>query len=125
MTDHNHRIFVYGSLMSGECNHGRLAGARFVGAVRTAPGYVLYDLGPFPALARGGNKRATGELYEVDDAIRTALDLLEGHPRFYCRTLIKLADGGFAEAYMLSNGQARGRPVIECGSWRCRKESTR
>jgi gamma-glutamylaminecyclotransferase len=122
MSDRKHPIFTYGTLMSGEYNHDRIAHARFLGEARTALGYVLYDLGPFPALVREGLGSVAGELYEVDDETRAELDRLEGHPRFYCRTLIKLASGGFAETYMLLRNHVRGRPVIESGSWRHRKE---
>lgn len=122
MTPPKYRIFVYGTLMSGELNHRRLSSATPLGQARTALGYALHDLGPFPGLV-AGQQRVTGEIYEVDATTRTELDQLEGHPRFYCRTLIRLEDGSAAEAYMLSPGQARGRPVIPSGSWRLRKDS--
>ena len=41
--------------------------------------------------------------------IREALDRLEGHPRFYQRTAIRLEDGDEVVAYLLSPEQARGR----------------
>ena len=42
------RLFVYGTLMQGEANHGELAGAPFWGSARTADGFELWNLGPYP-----------------------------------------------------------------------------
>jgi gamma-glutamylcyclotransferase (GGCT)/AIG2-like uncharacterized protein YtfP len=46
-----------------------------------------------------------------------ALDRLEGHPRFYQRRPIRLADGDEVLAYLLSPEQAHGRTRIPSGDW--------
>jgi gamma-glutamylcyclotransferase (GGCT)/AIG2-like uncharacterized protein YtfP len=77
-------LFVYGTLMSDGCRRGLLAGQRFLGRARTAPGYALLDLGDYPGLVAvesGGS--VEGELYEVAAGVVPALDLAEGAPRLY------------------------------------------
>jgi gamma-glutamylaminecyclotransferase len=119
------RVFVYGTLLAGEPNHGVLAGAtRLADEARTEPAFELRDLGPFPGLVRGGSHAVVGEVYEVDDVTLAALDRLEGHPRFYKRSRISLDDGALVETYLLSPQQVEGRPVIDSGNWRARRKET-
>lgn len=81
-------VAVYGSLKKGFGNH-RLLGAtsEFIGTGITEPKYKMYSLGGFPGL-HSGNDRIFVEVYLVD-ANKTLpnLDLLEGHPSWYKRTL--------------------------------------
>lgn len=112
------RVFVYGTLLSGESNHRLLCGARLIGPARTHPHFTLHDYGPFPALARGGRHAIEGEVYEVDALMLAALDRLEGHPRFYERTSIALDGAGRVEAYLFPKGRLAGLPIIESGCWR-------
>ncbi len=115
------RVFVYGSLLSGEPNHRILAGARRVGAGRTAARFALHDLGAYPAMIDGGAHAIAGEVYDVDPKTLARLDVLEGHPRYYRRTAITLADGSSAETYLLTPAQVEGRPLIASGNWRERR----
>jgi gamma-glutamylaminecyclotransferase len=112
-------LFVYGTLLAGEPEHGRLAGAARLGAVRTAPGWTLVDLGPYPALVRGGAGRVEGELYEVDEPTLAALDEYEGCPTLFVRDVVRLDDGREAIAYVglgcVADGA--GRPIAS-GRWR-------
>lgn len=117
------RVFVYGSLLSGEPNHPVIERAEFVGAAMTPPRFTLHDLGAFPAMIEGGEHAIVGEVYEVDQATLTALDRLEGHPRFYRRMPIALADGSSAETYVLTRAQVVGRPVVSTGSWRAHRKA--
>ena len=119
-------VFVYGTLLVGESNHRFLKGAQLISPeARTQPGFRLHDLGPYPGLTRGGEQAVVGEVYEVDEPTLAALDRLEGHPRFYRRTGIVLADGSAVETYLMTPAQLEGYPVIATGSWRLRdKERT-
>jgi len=117
------RVFVYGSLLRGEPNHPVIERAELVGAATTPPRFTLHDLGAFPAMIEGGEHAIVGEVYEVDQATLTALDRLEGHPRFYRRTPIALADGSAAETYVLTRAQVVGRPVVSTGSWRAHRKA--
>ena len=124
-TNGNARVFVYGTLLSGEPNHRLLADAELVGAARTEPDFDLVSLGAFPAMIAGGATAIAGEVYEVDRPTLDALDRLEGHPRFYRRRAVRLDDGGEVLAYLLTPDQVRGRPRITSGDWRrARKESS-
>ena len=49
-------LFVYGTLMRGECRERHLAGQEFVGAAQTAPGFRLYNVGEYPALGSSPNQ---------------------------------------------------------------------
>src|SRR5690606_17187013 len=72
-----HLLFVYGTLRRGFHHHGQLRGARFLGVVRTRPGYALVDFGPYPGLVEGA-RAIVGELYAVPSALVPALDAFEG-----------------------------------------------
>lgn len=120
-----HKVLVYGTLLDGEPNHRLLARARFVGDAATMGGFALHDLGFFPGMTRAGAGVVVGEVYEVDDATLAALDRLEGHPRFYRRTTVSLADGEQVWTYLLGPEQVEGRPIIRSGSWRARRQEER
>jgi gamma-glutamylcyclotransferase (GGCT)/AIG2-like uncharacterized protein YtfP len=111
-------VFVYGSLLRGEANHGRLAGARFVGPATTAPHYELVDLGEYPAMIVGGATAVIGELYAVDTNMLRRLDRFEGHPGSYRRCRILMADGAGAEAYLARADQVTDRRRVLSGDWR-------
>jgi gamma-glutamylcyclotransferase (GGCT)/AIG2-like uncharacterized protein YtfP len=112
------RLFVYGTLLSGERSHRRLRGSRLLGAYGTEPRYTLVSLGAYPALLEGGTTSVTGEVYEVADRILPAIDLFEGHPDLYERKGIRLVGGFDAEAYVLPAVHGRPAMVIESGDWR-------
>jgi gamma-glutamylcyclotransferase (GGCT)/AIG2-like uncharacterized protein YtfP len=82
----------------------------------TAPEYRLVDLGPYPALCEGGGTAVLGEVYAVDDATLAALDALEGHPNWYRRTRVTLADERAAELFLYLDA-AKGRTIAD-GDWR-------
>ena len=115
------KLFVYGSLLSGERHNDRLGGAALLGSVLTEARYTLVDLGPYPALLEGGTTSVAGEIYEVDGARLAALDDFEGHPDEYRRMPVRLVAGGLAEAYVLPRAQAPDGRVIASGNWRARR----
>ena len=119
------RVFVYGTLRSGEANNYLLRDLEPVATTRTEPRFRLAHLGGFPAMVSGGRTRVTGELYEVDGPTLERLDRLEGHPRFYRRRPVRLEDGETAIAYLLSPAQAAGYPTIRSGDWMNRQEALR
>jgi gamma-glutamylaminecyclotransferase len=112
-----HRIFVYGSLLRGLANHAVLGAARYLGTARTEPRWTLRSLGSFPALCAGGYTSVAGELYELNDAELARVDRLEGHPTFYRRTALTLADGSLAETYVYQH-DTRELPLVPSGDWR-------
>ncbi len=114
------RLFVYGSLLSGESHAARLGGSRLVGPARTVARYTLVDLGAYPALLEGGTTSVSGEVYEVDSATLAALDEFEGHPVDYRRQSVNLLGEDSAEAYVRPRGQGPPGRVVASGSWRAR-----
>ena len=111
------RVFVYGTLRVGESNHRLLHGYSPLATVRTAPAFELVSLGAFPAMVRGGRTAILGEVYEVHGDTLADLDRLEGHPDFYRREAIELADGSEVLAYVLPRAAARDFPPIPSGDW--------
>jgi gamma-glutamylcyclotransferase (GGCT)/AIG2-like uncharacterized protein YtfP len=116
-----HRVFVYGTLLSGEVNHRLLAGAELLGPHRTEPCFTLFRLGAYPGLARGGTTAVVGEVYRVDAAGLARLDRLEECPRLYDRVLIPTPYGR-AWVYVY-RGRINDRPVVRSGDWRLAAES--
>jgi len=112
------RVFVYGTLLSGEGNHGQLRGARPLAVRRTEPRYTLVSLGPYPALLVGGTTSVTGEVYDVDDDLLRAIDRFEGVPSLYRRERIRLLGGESVHGYVLARPRAKSYEVIRSGDWR-------
>ena len=113
-----HLVFVYGTLRQEEVNHDLLVRARFVAEARTEPCFELFDLGAFPAMSVDGQTAVVGEVYAVDDATLARLDHLEGHPRLYQRTQIRLEDGQEVQTYLMDRARVRGCVRIASGDWR-------
>ena len=111
------RIFTYGTLMAGQPNHRLLLRAKRIGPARTQPRFDLVDLGPFPGMVTGGSTAVTGEVYAVDQETLAALDRLEGHPRFYQRRTIRLANGQWIAAYIYPQ-RPPGCPLVPGCDWR-------
>ena len=112
-----HRIFVYGTLKRGEAAAGRMRGAIFEGSIATGPGYALYDLGDYPALAADEDGVVEGEVYLVTAEHLAELDHYEGYPGLYGRDFVPLADGSLAEAYVMPLSALSGRRKIAGGAW--------
>lgn len=114
------RVFVYGTLRTGERNHDFLAGAARVAADRTPARYTLVDLGAYPAAVVGGATAIVGEVFEVDAATLARLDRLEGHPHLYQRMPVRLTSRRIAVMYVMAAAQAEGGPAIAGGDWLAR-----
>jgi molybdenum cofactor guanylyltransferase len=111
-------IFVYGTLLAGESNHGLLANAEFLGADRLSNAQ-LYNLGEYPMILPGEGT-VTGEVYRVTSATLTELDILEEHPEIYFRDQIILESGRSSQVYWGRSQHTVNYPGIACGDWRLR-----
>ena len=117
------QIIAYGTLMTGERNH------RFCrNAVNIQPCTIqgtLYDTGwGFPAFVPGETGTVKAELMEIPIADWSAVDQLEGYPRFYDRMLVPatLEDGGTVEAWVyVMNTIPPQAKVIASGDWKNRE----
>ena len=118
-------LFVYGTLLRGECREHVLASARYLGERTTRDEWTFVEChgGAFPALLPDGEQVVHGELYAVAPEHVRACDAIEGHPDFYRRTRITLDDGTECETYVLPTDFASrfaADTVIESGDWRNR-----
>ncbi len=110
-------VFVYGTLKRGGANHHFLAGQRFIGEARTAPGFQMYELEGYPGMIAqpDSSQSVTGEIWEVDSACLAALDELEGLAEgLYRREAVPLAPPHSlrqVEAYLYAKTVA-GRRVL-------------
>ncbi len=112
-------LFVYGTLKRGGSRHWILEDFPFLGRAR-AKGFVLYDLGPYPAMVPEDGL-VYGEVYEVSEEILRDLDWVEGVPVLYRRELIEVVfeDGTPLKAWAyIYNGNVKGYPRIEDGEWK-------
>jgi len=112
------KIFVYGTLRKGDSRSFMLSDnldAKYIKDIKTKPLYTLVDVGMFPALCKEGIQQIQGELWEVDDLTKKALDTIEGVPYLYMDEEIFLEDDTTAIAYVFQFN--RGYPVIESGDW--------
>lgn len=113
----NFKIFVYGSLKKGFHNHDLLNGAKFLGHYVTRNDYyVMTGKGHgFPFVYKMPNHwqagYISGELYEVSAEQLEDLDILEGHPLFYKRTLISLQDYP-DKVFMYVTVEVLDRPIV-------------
>lgn len=114
-------IFVYGTLLRGFGNWSWCLKDRatFIKEAEL-PNFKMLHLGGFPGIIPGDSV-VKGEVFTFDsDEVLRDLDRLEGHPNFYVRTPVTLADGTECETYVLNSGWRKdnNRGVVESGSWR-------
>ena len=116
--EEEHKVFVYGTLLAGECN------ARWAGNARRQKAWTLgtiYDTGcRFPAFVKRGRTRVKGEVLTVGDDGFRSMDRLEGYPRLYRREQIQvhLVGGGSVLAWVyIMNNLRKDAPAIESGDW--------
>ena len=114
------KLIVYGTLMSGERNHGFCRNAVSITPC-TVTG-TLYDTGyGFPAFLPEGDSVVKAELIEIPFEDWEAVDRLEGYPRLYDRQLMQamLADGGETTGWVyIMNTLPPMAKIIESGSWK-------
>lgn len=91
-----HRVFVYGTLKSGQPNHVHMEslGCHLVAAGHTEQAFPLvitsrWNL-PFLLHVPGKGHQIYGEVYDVDDEGLEWLDQFEGHPLVYERDLVRV-----------------------------------
>ncbi|MCP4076680.1 MAG: gamma-glutamylcyclotransferase [Gammaproteobacteria bacterium] len=108
-------VSCYGTLKSGFHNHHLLSGSKFLGNIKTAADFTMYDLGSYPAVIESGDSAIHGEVYIISDDTLAELDQLEGYPDFYNRILIQ-STYGYVWMYVL-NRPVEDRPVITSGRW--------
>ena len=97
------RVFVYGTLKAGHPNHGPMEKQKFLGRALLRGKYRFVNCGWYPAVVKdpsGEERDIGGEVYEIEGDILNTLDMIEGHPHYYCREKV-LTPYGKAWVYML------------------------
>ena len=116
-----HKVFVYGTLLTDERNARWARDARRVAAWTNGN---IYDTGyGFPAFVKDGETKIVGELLTVNDDGFASMDRLEGYPRLYRREQIDVftARGGRHRAWVyIMNELPKTAKLIEGGDWRNR-----
>lgn len=116
--ENEHRVFVYGTLLTGECN------ARWAGNARRQKAWTLgtiHDTGyGYPAFVKRGRTRIVGEVLTVGDDGFRSMDRLEGYPNLYRREEIDVyTSQGRARAWVyIMDRLPEGAKVIAGGDWR-------
>jgi gamma-glutamylcyclotransferase (GGCT)/AIG2-like uncharacterized protein YtfP len=118
------RVFVYGTLKSGEANNPLLTDndAEKLGDFDLVGPYRMFSLGGYPGVCRVtgiGDATIKGEVWEVSEECLHSLDLLEGHPEYYARSKIP-TDYKNAWIYLLPQHYREQFPEVEEGDWRGR-----
>lgn len=119
-----HKVFVYGSLLSGMGNNALLKDAKFLGKATTTPGFQMLDIGWFPGVVEDPSGITIhGEVYEVSDETLARLDRLEGfrvcdpENGLYNRKNIETSFGE-AIIYIYNNHLGRDKNFVTSGNWR-------
>jgi gamma-glutamylcyclotransferase (GGCT)/AIG2-like uncharacterized protein YtfP len=120
-----HKVFVYGSLLSGMGNHGLLGDSEKLGISHSPEGFEMIDLGAFPGAIKTGNPdvKIIGEVYKVTDDTLSRLDRLEcynhidGSKGLYDRLEID-TKFGTAYIYIFNNRYGKPRSTVEDGDWK-------
>ncbi|MFW6226090.1 MAG: gamma-glutamylcyclotransferase family protein [Nanoarchaeota archaeon] len=116
------KIFVYGTLLSGEGNWKYyLKDAKLLGEETLDGDFTMVSLGGFPGVIPTGKGVVKGEVYEVDDLTYQEIERLEGyHPdpkiAFYSKMKVDTKFGE-AEMYILDE-KSLDYPIIKTGDWK-------
>ena len=117
-------VFVYGTLRGGGRNDiARYRPApRFIGQACIAS--TLLDLGAYPGIVLGGERRVKGEVYAIEPAVEAALDVLEevadDDSGEYIKRQVRVeVNGQWFEClvYEIHPTRIAGLDVIESGDW--------
>jgi gamma-glutamylcyclotransferase (GGCT)/AIG2-like uncharacterized protein YtfP len=131
------RVFVYGTLMRGECRHHYIERARPRSIRTTIAGGRLFDFGEYPGLvfdSRGAGRRVRGELiaFEEIEPVLAVLDRVEGvspvpSPEDEYRRVVaevEIPGDGPADAWIyIANRVPPGARPIRSGNWRLWRKS--
>ncbi|MFL9926960.1 gamma-glutamylcyclotransferase [Herbaspirillum lusitanum] len=118
-----YKVFVYGTLKSGQCNHAVLGPhACLIGPASSVIRWKFIALDFYPAMLRAdGPCCVEGEVWQVDADTLARLDVLEEVPHLYTRHEIEVrfADGRIDHAlsYFMQPGFGAVGVEIMDGRW--------
>ena len=120
-------LFVYGTLLEGEYNHGRLADSKKVADQVWVYGELFDTHCGYPALYTGNDDKVSGELYEVSPAVMKQIDELEGYfgpfdsGNLYDKVEVEVHVGQHtykALTYVYAQPKTKKLQKIDSGDWR-------
>lgn len=123
-------VAVYGTLLSGQPNNYLLE--QYVGDTRclgkgTSKFFgTMYSNGGFPILSLlEPEHKVKVEVYVVGDTTLRDLDMLEGYPEWYTRSVrtFKMDSGEEVKAYIYHQNIDRDLPIVPNGDWKAYVES--
>jgi Gamma-glutamyl cyclotransferase, AIG2-like len=117
-------MFLNGTAMSGQKDHGAICNSRFLGDISTAPGYRFYAVrDEFPGLVpvEAGGASIVGELYEIELEVWRG-SLLPSEPEELVPGTVVLIDGRTVQVMTLELDRVKpGDKLVDIsdlGSWR-------
>ncbi len=117
------RIFVYGTLMAGESNHGLISSQKCEGEGFICC-YDLYDLGYFPGIKPSSHPEHVvhGEVYLVDDRTLEKVNQLEGEGSLYLlqNAEVNMGDRTVTAGVYVYNHNCEMNRRIQSGYWKQR-----
>jgi gamma-glutamylaminecyclotransferase len=111
------RLFVYGTMLTGQRDHATLQSAQLVGPAQTVPRYTLVDVGVYAALIPDGRSAVFGELYLIGLTELALVDRACQVPHLFQRLTVALSDGTSAETHTMMMEQVRGKRRLAHGNW--------
>jgi gamma-glutamylcyclotransferase (GGCT)/AIG2-like uncharacterized protein YtfP len=115
---------VYGTLRQGFGNYERHLNnkhSQYLGTETKMIPFKMVSLGGFPGLIPTDYAHCSMITYEVfrvtDKRVENGLDMLEGYPDFYQKTVID-TQWGKANLYILSEKRYGNRTIVESGDWK-------
>ena len=122
------KLFVYGTLLTGEGNWSWALNPQ-VGIPDRLKGAKLYNLGSFPGIKLSDNPddEVIGEMFEIPLEKLSTIDRLEGYnphkesTSMYSRIEVVLSSGETAYTYRY-NGSTTEESRIQFGDWRKRRQ---
>jgi gamma-glutamylaminecyclotransferase len=111
------RLFVYGTLRRGSWNNYRLGPSHFIGEDSFTGSIWWSHTGGIPFAKLEGTDTVHGELFEVPSTFIPGLDALEGHPKWYKRTSVRMHKSGGEAIVYIYQGSVEGMEKVPDGRY--------
>lgn len=87
------RVFVYGTLMTGQPANHYLDGGTCLGRY-VLQNYAMYHLGSYPGILPQAGESVLGEVYEIPESLWAQMDEYEGEGSLYHRRHVTVEQDG-------------------------------